>query len=165
MAKIERKVVSGTGSNSAVDVTGWGFARVETDGSGIKMSYQVGGRSYEQEYYDDDRVLIPPGTTSIKVTAFSTEAWKLHMQKTVPAVNQSEFKTVITQDGKLIIEGDDNILFRGQDTEVSANITGILDNLENLSKLYMNALWSGTVADAAKYCRLRTAVLARYQGA
>jgi hypothetical protein len=161
MAKIERKVVSGTGSNPAVDVTGWGFARAETDGSSIKISYVVAGRSYEQEYGDDDRILIPPGTTSIKVTS-SNEVWKLHMQKTVPAVNQSELKMYLTQSRKLIIEGDDDIVFRGQDTEASANITGIKDDLENLSKVYMTALWSGTVADAAKYCKLKTAVLARY---
>jgi hypothetical protein len=161
MAKIERKVVSGTG-NQTVDVTGWGFARAETDGSSIKISYVVAGRSYEQEYCDDDRILIPPGTTSIKVTASSAEVWKLHMQKTVPAVNQSELNMYITQSRKLIIEGDDDIVFRGQDTEASANITGIKDDLENLSKLYMTALWTGTVADSARYCKLKTAVLARY---
>jgi hypothetical protein len=161
MAKIERKVVTGTGSNPAVDVTGWGFARAETDGSTIKITYVVAGRSYEQEYGDDDRILIPPGTTSIKVTS-SNEVWKLHMQKTVPAVNQSELKMYLTQSRKLIIEGDDDIVFRGQDTEASATITGIKDDLENLSKVYMTALWSGTVADAAKYCKLKTAVLARY---
>jgi hypothetical protein len=165
MAKIERKVVTGTGSNPAVDVTNYGYARAETDGSSITISYVVAGRSYEQEYGDDDRIIIPPGTTSIKVTASTGEAWKLHMQKSVPAVNQSELKTLITESGKLIIEGDDHVVYRGQDTEASANITGIKDDLENLSKLYMNALWSGTVADAAKYCKLKTAVLARYQGA
>jgi predicted extracellular nuclease len=162
MAKIERKVVTGTGSNPAVDVTNYGFARVESDGSSIKISYQNAGRWHEQEYSDDDRVIIPPGTTSIKVTTYTGKAWKLHMQKTVPAVNQSELKMYITESRKLVISGDDDIVFRGQDTEASANITGIKDDLENLSKLYMTALWSGTVADAAKFCKLKTAVLARY---
>jgi Fe-S cluster biosynthesis and repair protein YggX len=162
MAKIERKIVTGTGSNPAVDVTGWGFARAETNGSSISISYVVAGRSYEQEYADDDRILIPPGTTSIKVGASNGEAWKLHMQKTVPAVNQRELKLAITESRKLLIEGDDDIVFRGQDTEASADITGIKDDLENLSKLYEKALSTGTVSDAAKYCKLRTAVLARY---
>jgi hypothetical protein len=160
MAKIERKVVSGVG-NQTVDVTGYGFARAETNGTSISLTLP----SYTQEFGDDDRVLIPPGTASIKVEAFYNEPWKLHMQKTVPAVNQSEIKMTITDSGQLIIEADDDIRWKGQDTEASANITGIKDDLENLSKLYMNALWSGTVADAAKYCKLRTAVLARYQGA
>lgn len=165
MAKIERKIVTGTGSNPAVDVTGWGFARAETDGTTIKITYVVAGRSYEQEYGDDDRILIPPGTTSINVGASTGEAWKLHMQKTVPAVNQSELKLMKTESGKLLIEGDDDILWIGQDAEATANITGIKDDLENLSKLYMTALSTKTVADCAKYCKLRTAVLVRYPGA
>jgi hypothetical protein len=162
MARIERKVVTGTGSNPAVDVTNYGFARAETNGTTITISYVVAGRSYEQEYGDDDRMLIPPGTTSIKVGASNGEAWKLHMQKTVPAVNQSELKMFITDSGHLIIEADDDIRWIGQDTEASADISGIKDDLENLSKLYMHALSTKTVADCAKYCKLRTAVLARY---
>jgi hypothetical protein len=162
MAKIERKIVTGTGSNPSVDVTGWGFARAETNGTTITITYVVAGRSYEQEYGDDDRILIPAGTTSIKVGASTGEAWKLHMQKTVPAVNQRELQLAITESRKLIIEGDDDIVFRGQDTEASADITGIKDDLENLSKLYEKALSTGVVPDAAKYCKLRTAVLSRY---
>ncbi|MEO2074858.1 MAG: hypothetical protein ABGX20_05625 [Bacillus sp. (in: firmicutes)] len=162
MAKIERKVVVGLGNNNAVDVTGWGFARVETDSAFITVSLQGTG-GYEKDYGDDDRIIIPSSITSLKVIAPNNGAWKLHMQKTVPAVNQSELKTMITADGKLLVEGDDDIVFRGQDVDpATVNISGIKDDLENLSKLYTTALSTKTVTDAARYCKLKTAVLARY---
>lgn len=81
MAKIERKVITGVG-NQTVDSTGWGFARVETDGSNITISLQGTG-GYEKDYCDEDRVIIPAGINSIKVIAFNTIAWKLDMQKTI----------------------------------------------------------------------------------
>ncbi|MBV7507264.1 hypothetical protein KW850_18540 [Bacillus sp. sid0103] len=115
------------------------------------------------EYCVGDRVIIPSGINSVKVIAFNTKAWKLHMQKTIPAVNQSEIKFSITDFGKLLIEGDDDILFRGQDVDpATIDVTGIKDDIENLSKLFEKALLSKTVTDAAKYCKLKTAVLARY---
>lgn len=139
-----------------------GFARVETDGSNITISLQGTG-GYEKDYCDEDRVIIPAGINSIKVIAFNTIAWKLDMQKTIPAVNQSEIKFTITDSRKLIIEGDDDIVFRGQDVDpATVDVTGIKDDIENLSKLFEKALFSKTVTDAAKYCKLKTAVLARY---
>lgn len=158
---IERKVVSGVG-NQTVDVTGWGFARVETDGYNISLSLQGTG-GYSKDFSDDDRVIIPSSITAINVSAFTGRAWKLHMQKTVPAVNQSEIKFSITDSGKLLIEGDDDIVFRGQDVDpATVSISGIKDDIENLSKLFMTALVTKTVTDAEKYCKLKTAVLARY---
>ncbi|MBV7509213.1 hypothetical protein KW850_28985 [Bacillus sp. sid0103] len=161
MAKIERKVVTGVG-NQTVDSTGWGYARLESDGSPITISLQGTG-GYSKDFGNGDRILIPSSITALKVTAFTGKAWKLHMQKTIPAVNQSEIKFSITETGKLIVEGDDDIVFRGQDVDpATVSIAGINDDIENLSKLYMTALVTGTITDAAKYCKLKTAVLARY---
>nr|WP_263327849.1 hypothetical protein [Neobacillus sp. Marseille-Q6967] len=139
MTKIERKVVSGVG-NQTVDVSGYLFARVETDGSTITLTLP----SYSMDFADDNRVLIPPGTTSIKVDAFYNETWNLHLQNSVPAVNQSELKLMKTESGNLLIEGDDQIRWIGQDAEASADISGLKDDLENLSKLYEKALSTKT---------------------
>ena len=161
MAKIERKVVAGV-SNQTVDVTGWGFARIETDEAIITLSL-LGVGGYSQDFYDGDRVIIPASITAIKVTVFTSEAWRLHFQKTVPAINQSEIQFLITDAGKLLIEGDDDIVYRGQDVDpATVSIAGIKDDIENLSNLYITALTTKTVTDAAKYCKLKTAVLARY---
>ncbi|MGF6951005.1 hypothetical protein QF028_003510 [Neobacillus sp. B4I6] len=159
---IERKVVEGVGNNNAIDVTGWGFARVQTDGSSIAISLQGTG-GYEKDYCDGDRVIIPSAITSLNVIAFTSEAWKLHMQKTIPAVNQTEIKMSISESRKLTIEGDDDIVFRGQDVDpATVSISGIKDDIENLSKLFMTALATKTVTDAAKYVKLKAAVLERY---
>lgn len=163
MAKIERKVVSGTGTQ-VVDVTGgWGFARFEKyDDSPITVGL-IGTGGYSKEFADDDRIIIPSSITSLNVNAPIGRAWKLNMQKTIPAVNQTEIHFAITSDGKLIVEGDDDILFRGQDVDpATVSISGIKDDIANLSNQYQTALVTGTVTEAAKYCKLKTAVLARY---
>jgi hypothetical protein len=78
-------------------------------------------------------------------------------------VNQSEIHFAITDSGKLLIEGDDDIIFRGQGVDpATVSIVGVKDDIEQLSKQYLTALWTGTVTEAAKYCKLKTAVLARY---
>jgi hypothetical protein len=159
---IERKVVTGLGVQ-VVDVTGgWGFARFEKyDDSPITISL-VGNGGYSKDFADDDRIIIPSSITALNVNAPAGRSWKLYMQKTVPAINQSELQFSITQDHKLIISGDDDIAFIGEPTQASADISGIIDNLENLSKLYMTASATKTVTDCARYCKLKAAVLLRY---
>ena len=163
MAKIERQVVNGTGAQT-VDVTGgWGFARFEKyDDSPITISL-VGTGGYSKDFADDDRIIIPASITALNVNAPTGRAWKLYMQKTVPAVNQTEIHFTITDTGKLIIEGDDNVVYKGQDVDpATVSISGIKDDIQNLSNQYLTALSSGTVTEAAKYCKLKAAVLLRY---
>lgn len=154
MAKIVRKTVEGVG-NGNVDVTGMIFANVEGN---VTIEYTIGGVTYSRV---PGRLILPPNVTSLKI--IGTSPWKVTQQNSVPAINQSEIHFAITDSRKLLIEGDDNIVFRGQDVDpVTVSIAGIKDDIEQLSKQYMTALGTGTVTEAAKYCKLKTAVLARY---
>jgi len=156
MAKIQRNTIKGTG-NGTVSTGGFPYVHITSD-SLLTVEYTLNGRSYS---VGQGKLILPPGVTQLKVIAGG--AWVAFLQDSVPAVNQSEIHFVITDSRKLLIEGDDNIVFRGQDVDpATVSIAGIKDDIEQLSKQYLTALWSGTVTDAAKYCKLKTAVLARY---
>ncbi|MEH7119078.1 hypothetical protein V7128_16930 [Neobacillus vireti] len=161
MAKIERKVVTGTGAQT-VDVTGWGFAKVDTDGNAITISL-VGTGGYSKDFADDERIVIPASITALNVGAPTGRSWKLSMQKTVPDINQSELKISRNGDGKYVISGDDSVIFVGQDVDpATVDITKVQINLESLSQLFMTALSTKTVNDAARYCKMKDAFLATY---
>lgn len=163
--RIERTLIEKTG-NSTVPTNGYLYLipKVDAKSYGINLYFMKGENGiYSQSVSDGEKVIIPPDATSIKVTAGATTAWKLHMQKTVPNKNLFELSTHHDPTGNLFISGDDDVLFRGQDTNLSTvDITGLRLNLQTLSELFQTALWSGTVSDAARYIKLRDAVLAEY---
>src|SRR4051794_40289002 len=121
MAKIVRKTVEGVG-NGNVDVTGMIFANVEGN---VTIEYTIGGVTYSRV---PGRLILPPNVTSLKI--IGTSPWKVTQQNSVPAINQSEIHFAITDSRKLLIEGDDNIVFRGQDVDpVTVSIAGIKDDI------------------------------------
>ncbi|MBT2653918.1 hypothetical protein J7E81_01485 [Bacillus sp. ISL-18] len=153
MVKITRKVVEGV-TGGTVDTTGMSYAKLEGN---VTAEYTVNGVTYSNE---PGRLLLT-NVSSLKIIGNSP--WKVSLSNVIPAVNQSELKMAITGEGKLIIDGDQDLIYRGQDTDpATVSIAGIKDDLEQLSKLYITALGTGTVTDAAKYLKLKTAVLARY---
>lgn len=161
MAKIVRKLFEGTG-NSTIDVTGMSFAKVEYSGSLLTLNFNLvsPNASTVGLMSTDGRVTIPAGVTSAKVICGpSSDKWKISLQSTIPAVNQSELKISKLENGQYNITGDDDLVFKGQDTDpATVDITGLSRNLETLSQLYMKASATKTVTDAAKYVKMKNLI-------
>ncbi|MEJ9228910.1 hypothetical protein LAV79_05315 [Peribacillus butanolivorans] len=162
--RIDRTLIEKTG-NFTVTTNGYLYLTTVVDAGVVIDLYFMNGTTgiYSQAVGDGTRIIIPPNATSIKVGAHSATSWKLLMQKTIPNKNLSELNMYRDQTGNLFISGDDDVLFRGQDTNLSTlDITGLRLSVQTLSELFMKALWSGTASDAAKYIKMKDAVLAQY---
>ncbi|MEH7401582.1 hypothetical protein V7148_11385 [Gottfriedia acidiceleris] len=159
-AKIVRKVVEGKG-NTTVDVTGMAYAKIEYSRTITELNLNlVGPNATAIVLNNDGVVIIPPGTTSIKlICATSDDTWKVSLHSVIPAINQSELKISKLESNQYHFSGDENLTYVGQDTDpATVDISGLSRNLETLSQLYMKASASKTVMDAAKYLKMKNLI-------
>jgi hypothetical protein len=162
---IQRSTIQGSGDGT-VDTTGWAYA-VITPSRDIQIEYTEGGKTIRSVRYaaDGEKQRLPTGRV---VKIYSSSTWRVDMQSSVPAVNLSELKISIGEDGKYSFSGDDDVIFRGQDGEAAADISGIPLKLDDLAKLFQRALSERSIDDptgakiAAKYCKLKSAFIAKY---
>ena len=156
MQRIERTVVEGVG-NGTVSVVGYVFARIKSEGS-VLVEYVKDGITYVDEF-EDERFIIPNGVTTLNVKA--SEKWEFHLQNSVPEKNLTELK--IWKNGPDInILADDDIVFRGQGVPLeTVDISDLRIDLETLSQLFSEALSSHTEEDAARYVKMKNAVISQ----
>lgn len=159
MTKIERTTVKGSG-HGTVNTNGWPYASFKTDGV-LAVEYTVGGVTHSTGY-QLERMLIPPGVTTLNVKA--SGEWEVFLQNSVPNENLSELKVRKDESGGMIFSGDDDIVFRGQDVDPAAvDISEVRINLDTISKLFTKALVRPkSVNDAARYLKAKNEFLKRY---
>lgn len=170
---IERKTIEGKGSGTA-DATGYKYGTIKIDGGfyargslKIKTSYP-NTVNWTSLYTNNDRI---PADCVLEITdSFAgmpyESSWKITLQKTYPALNQTEL-TITQGETGLIFQGDDDVCYRGQaEDPATVDISGLPLQLETLAKLYQRALYERSADDptgakiAAKYLKLKNAIIA-----
>lgn len=155
---IQRQTISGTGDGT-VNTSGYAYVTSKSNGGPIRIEYVYGGVNHVA-YFDADRKIVVPVTT-FTVKAPASVSWSFTMwSQRVPA--DQSYLQISVSDAGYSTSGDEYIRSLGQGTEASADISGLRVSAEELSKLFSKALTSHSVADAARYCKMRTAVFASF---
>ncbi|MCR2805335.1 hypothetical protein [Paenibacillus soyae] len=155
---INMEVISGKGDGT-VDITGFNYIKVKTSAGPIRIEYVNDGHTSMFPYFgSDNEVIVPAGVTSITVKAHSSVTWWFELWNTRPAINQTELKISLTDDG-CSVTGDEYICYIGEKLGTPADISGLRINMDGLQRLFGKALSTHSADDAATYLQYKTRVL------
>jgi hypothetical protein len=98
----------------------------------------------------------------LAVKGGSNTKTKVFLQNSVLEVNLSELKCYRSETGAITITGDDDLVYLSQSVDISSvDVSDIRIEMDSLAKLFNRALATKTVGDAARYAKLKAALLAQ----
>ncbi|MFL7944512.1 hypothetical protein ACKA0G_29085 [Priestia megaterium] len=156
---INRLEVKGNGNGTA-NIGGWSYVAVTTNGP-ITIEYTYGGKlNVESIWAHNTRINIPSGVTTVNVKALPRINWRFNMQNSVPPINPSELNVSRSETGEVTISGDDDAMFLSQSVNLSTiDISDMRVEIDSLGKLFNKALATKSVTDAARYAKMKNAIL------
>lgn len=149
--------------NGTVNTTGIPYAEISVTNGPALVEYSVGNVNYSKTFYEGpERLLIPTGINSLTVKGGSNTKTKVFLQNSIPEVNLSELRCYRSETGAVIISGDDDLIYLSQSSNLATvDITDVRIEMDSLAKLFNKALGTKTVGDAARYAKLKAALLAQ----
>lgn len=149
--------------NGTVNTTNIPYAEISVTNGHAIVEYSKGNVNYSKAFYEGpERLLIPTGINSLTIKGGSNTKTKVFLQNSVPEVNLSELKCYRSETGAVIITGDDDLIYLSQSANLSAvDISDVRVEMDSLAKLFNHALATKTVGDAARYAKLKEALLAQ----
>lgn len=159
---ITRNTVEITG-NGTVNTTGIPYAEISVTNGHAIVEYPKSGMNYSKAFYEGpERLLIPKGINSLTIKGGSITKTRVFLQNSIPEVNLSELKCYRSETDAVIISGDDDLIYLSQSVNLATvDITDVRVEMDSLAKLFNKALETKTVGDAARYAKLKAALLAQ----
>lgn len=150
MAQLLKQVISGKG-RTELDSTNWKFVKP------ITQVYEM--IDSKNTVYCGDR---PREWNDSKLIINKSGDWTIMVYNYVPRPDPSDLRMFML-DGGLSVTGDEEVVLIGQSVDLATvDVSGIRPNCDELARLFTKALGTRTATDAARYLKLKAAVLALY---
>ncbi|WP_426629809.1 hypothetical protein [Priestia megaterium] len=149
--------------NGTVNTTNIPYAEISVTNGPAIVEYSKGNVNYSKAFYEGtERLIIPAGINTLTVKGGSNTKTKVFLQNSIPEVNLSELKCYRNETGTITITGDDDLVFLSQSVNLATvDISDVRIEMDSLAKLFNRALATKTVGDAARYAKLKAALLAQ----
>lgn len=152
---MKRKTIKGT-ATTTIDVAGWVFAQI----TGKVEITTVKENMTTRHRLDPMGRFMLPGDSQIKVNSYFSEPWEVVLYDTVPAINQTELSIVMTAEGDYVFSGDEDVTFIGKDIDPdTVDISDVRIDMDSLAWLFNRAIIEQTLESAARYLKLKNALI------
>jgi len=149
--------------NGTINTTNIPYAEISVTNGPAIVEYSKGNVNYPKSFYGEpERLLIPAGVNSLTVKGSSNTKTKVFLQNSIPEVNLSELKCYRSETGAITITGDDDLIYLSQSVNLATvDVSDMRVEMDSLAKLFNKALATKTVSDAARYAKMKNALLSQ----
>lgn len=157
---IQKQTVVGQGVGT-VNLTNWPYSTISSNHT-VHGEFTIAGVPHRREYILGPwEIQKPLGGTLLTIRPDVADTnWIVELRSPMPVGNLAELTICKLADGSFSFQGDDDVVFLGQDVATeTVNITGLRVELETLNVLFNKALSTNSSQTAAEYIKLKNLFL------